>query len=84
MAKNITQPIRMCVVCRGRFAQSSLIRLQCKDANLYSFSGSGRSFYICSECVDDKKTPYKLAHSCRTKAVDTLMNQLKEIVVDDR
>lgn len=84
MAKNISQPIRMCVVCRERFAQSTLIRLQCKDAKLESFSGNGRSFYICKNCIDSKKVASKLAYHCRTKAIDALMNQLKEIVIDDR
>jgi len=49
------KPIRMCVVCRKRFNQKELNRLQCKDKKLISFSGVGRSFYVCSSCINNKK-----------------------------
>ena len=37
-------PIRMCVVCRQRFAQKKL------NKNL-EVSTFGRSFYVCDECM---------------------------------
>ncbi|GAB6045384.1 YlxR family protein [Caminibacter profundus] len=48
-------PIRMCVVCRKRFYQKELNRLQCKNKKIISFSGVGRSFYVCGSCINDKK-----------------------------
>jgi len=44
----------MCVVCRGRFEQSTLFRLQCKDGEIVRYIDSGRSFYLCRECIDKK------------------------------
>ena len=43
--------IRMCVVCRARGRQESLLRLQIKDGEICEFSGSGRSFYLCESCI---------------------------------
>lgn len=45
---------RMCVACRGRFAQDSLLRLQVKDGKIVAFSGFGRSFYLCDSCIESK------------------------------
>ncbi|MDP1783835.1 MAG: DUF448 domain-containing protein [Sulfuricurvum sp.] len=83
MAQIVNQPIRMCVVCRERFAQSSLIRLQCCKGILEPYQGMGRSFYLCSGCLEHKKTPGLLARQCKSNALEMLMNRLKEIVVND-
>ncbi len=45
---------RMCVACRGRFAQDLLLRLQVKDGKIVAFSGFGRSFYLCESCTKTK------------------------------
>ena len=46
-------PVRMCINCRNRFAQKDLLRLQCeKKFNLKFYSNQGRSFYLCSECIN--------------------------------
>ena len=52
-----SQPIRMCIMCRKREYQSSLFRLQLIDGLIVPYSGSGRSFYLCSECISN---PIKL------------------------
>ena len=83
MARNINQPVRMCIVCRERFAQSSLLRLQCREGNLESYEGIGRSFYLCSKCMEHKKTSGQLARHCKSNTPVQLMNRLKEIVVND-
>jgi predicted RNA-binding protein YlxR (DUF448 family) len=83
MAQIVNQPTRMCVVCRERSAQSSLIRLQCREGILESYCGIGRSFYLCSSCIEHKKTPGHLARQCKSNAIEMLMNRLKEIVVND-
>jgi len=58
-------PLRMCVVCRKRLFQKNLNRLQCKNGALVSFSGSGRSFYVCPECVQQKKFFNYVAKICK-------------------
>lgn len=50
-----SNPIRMCVSCRNRSSQSSLIRLQKDEEGVIAYDGRGRSFYLCSICVTDEK-----------------------------
>jgi len=51
-----TQPIRMCISCRSRHPQNSLIRLKLEGTEITAYSGNGRSFYLCRECsVNEKK-----------------------------
>lgn len=52
MAKAIKT--RMCVACRGRFSQNSLLRLQVDNGEVVSFRGFGRSFYLCDSCLGAK------------------------------
>jgi len=85
MAKKFHQPIRMCFSCRGRYPQKNLLRLQCRDGELSSFSKVGRSFYLCQSCIDEEKKLQKgLMRQCKTPQKDKLMNKLKEIIADDR
>lgn len=72
-------PIRTCVVCRVKFSQKLLNRLQCVDGKLSSFSGYGRSFYICKDCLkeDEKKIEKSLYRTCKNK--DNYIGQLREI-----
>jgi hypothetical protein len=55
MKRNFT-PIRMCAVCKKRFEQLKLRRYRIMDSSLFFGKGSGRSFYLCEECIkkDDK------------------------------
>ena len=53
MKKN--EPIRMCIACRSRIPQKTLIRLTLLDNNVIAYNGQGRSFYLCSACVEDGK-----------------------------
>jgi predicted RNA-binding protein YlxR (DUF448 family) len=69
----------MCIACRKRQEQNLLIRLQCKDKVLQNYDGVGRSFYICSECLNDNKKLEKiLFRECKNKG--DYLSQLKEIV----
>lgn len=45
---------RMCVACRGRFRQDSLLRLQIVCGKVVAFHGFGRSFYLCESCLESK------------------------------
>jgi len=85
MSKNFHQPIRMCVSCREKDAQTKFLRLCCVDGDISLFSGNGRSFYLCMNCQeDDKKLSKALMRQCKSNKREELMNKLKEIITDDR
>lgn len=85
MPKIIHQPIRMCISCRERDTQEKLLRLQYVDGSLERFTGRGRSFYICENCLtQEKKLSKALMRQCRSGEKDKFMNRLKEIITDDR
>jgi len=50
-----SQPIRMCIACRNRHPQNTLIRLKLLGKEVIAFDGLGRSFYLCDECVKNEK-----------------------------
>ncbi len=50
-----SQPIRMCISCRSRHPQNSLIRLKQEGQDVTAFDGTGRSFYLCGECIKNEK-----------------------------
>lgn len=85
MAKIFHQPIRMCATCRQRVIQNELLRFQCVDGSLQRFVGSGRSFYLCKNCIEDEKKVLKtLMRQCKSGDRDRFTNKLKEIIADDR
>lgn len=74
------KPVRMCVVCRVRFPQKELFRLQCLQGQLSSFSGIGRSFYICKNCqIENSKKMQKILNK-ECKKGGEFAPQLKEII----
>ncbi len=85
MTKIFHQPIRMCLSCRKRETQFKMLRLTCKDGNLHAFEGVGRSFYFCTACLEDEKKISKvLMRQCKNNQREQHMNNLKEIITDDR
>ncbi len=50
-----SQPIRMCIACRNRYPQKTLIRLKQSGKEVIIHDGTGRSFYLCRECVQHEK-----------------------------
>ena len=50
-----TQPIRMCITCRARHPQNTLIRFKHEDKKIVAFNGEGRSFYLCKSCGTNEK-----------------------------
>jgi len=50
-----SQPIRMCISCRDRHPQKSLIRLKLEGKDIVVFDGKGRSFYLCDTCSRNEK-----------------------------
>ncbi len=49
------QPIRMCLACRSKHPQNTLIRLKQKGKDVIASNGMGRSFYICDICSASEK-----------------------------
>ena len=50
-----SQPIRMCVACRNRHPQKTLIRVKLSGREVVAYDGAGRSFYFCHACVKNEK-----------------------------
>ena len=50
-----SQPIRMCIACRSRYPQNTLIRLKLEGKDIVAFDGRGRSFYLCDICATNEK-----------------------------
>ncbi len=50
-----SQPTRMCIACRSRHPQNTLIRLKHKGNEVVAFDGKGRSFYLCDVCIKNEK-----------------------------
>ena len=50
-----SQPIRMCIACRNRHPQNTLIRLKLEGKDIVAFDGKGRSFYLCDICSQNEK-----------------------------
>ncbi|MGE4295439.1 MAG: DUF448 domain-containing protein [Campylobacterales bacterium] len=63
----------MCIVCRQRFEQRQLFRLQCADGRVVAYQKRGRSFYICPGCVSSPKISKQIARNCRIKEPDLEM-----------
>jgi len=85
----------MCITCRQRLGKTELLRLQCKNKKLVPFTGDGRSFYICHECIKigvlnqsdqtkrlEKRIKSSLCREC--KNTEDYMFQLKEILTNVR
>ncbi|MDD5406685.1 MAG: DUF448 domain-containing protein [Sulfurovaceae bacterium] len=72
------EPIRMCIACRQRASQHTLIRLKHKETDIVSYDGSGRSFYLCNICAQDKKKKKGLAKRFKINEAD-VDKLLKEI-----
>lgn len=50
------KPMRMCISCRDRNYQKDMLRLKILNENIIvKYNNSGRSFYICNICLEDKK-----------------------------
>jgi len=86
MARKLHVPIRMCLQCRERLPQSSLVRLQCKDKKIQAFDGVGRSYYVCSRCIENPKLVKQLAGRCKCAkdSHEEITSLLKELIADDR
>ncbi|MDY6134923.1 hypothetical protein [Campylobacter lanienae] len=78
--KKFHKPIRMCVVCKGRFYQKELYKFRSLNGEIILNLGNARSFYICENCIqkDIKELKKPL-----TKFGKNSIN-LKEIIVNGK
>jgi len=77
-----SKPIRMCISCRKREPQKELYRLQKDESRLIKYSGFGRSFYLCKECLFNKHTEKKIAGRMKINlvSVEELIKELRDNV----
>lgn len=75
----------MCVFCRIRSRQTEMIRLQCNfQKELVLFTGSGRSFYLCHNCINEKNIVKKVERYCKSKEnIKEMIYQIKERLVNE-
>lgn len=69
--------VRMCVVCKQRDLQKNLLRFNVLESVLQLYDGRGRSFYVCYECLLQRKTQQIIKKI--VKKVDNLQEQIEEI-----
>jgi predicted RNA-binding protein YlxR (DUF448 family) len=50
-----SQPTRMCIACRNRHPQNTLLRFKQNDKEIVAHDGKGRSFYLCTQCIQNEK-----------------------------
>ncbi len=50
-----SQPIRMCLACRSKHPQNTLIKLKQEGKDVIASDGKGRSFYLCDICSTNEK-----------------------------
>jgi len=71
--KLIHKPVRMCIVCRQKFFKEELYRMQCIKNKLVKWQGKGRSFYICPNCLDNKKFVQYVSKKCNLSKEEAKM-----------
>jgi len=71
----------MCVVCKNRLLQNEMLRLQCKNQEILPFNGMGRSFYICNDCINDKKLDKIIQRICKIdkSKITEIISKIKEM-----
>jgi len=74
-----SQPIRMCIACRSRHPQNTLIRLKLEGKDVVAFDGRGRSFYLCDVCSTNEKKIKGLTKRFKQDA-EYFVKLLKELI----
>jgi len=70
----------MCITCRKRESQKTLIRLQLVDNRIVAYQGSGRSFYLCRSCSEDEKKMQGMAKRFKVarSEISTILKELEK------
>jgi len=76
-----SQPIRMCIACRSRHPQNTLIRVKLSGKEVVVYDGIGRSFYLCCDCVKNEKKVKGLVKRFKQNE-ERFVKLLKELVND--
>ena len=76
-----SQPTRMCIACRSRHPQNTLIRLKYEGSEVVASDGKGRSFYLCDVCVTNEKKVNGLVKRFKQDA-ERFTKLLKELTKD--
>ncbi|WP_456458380.1 DUF448 domain-containing protein [Nitratifractor sp.] len=71
----------MCIACRNRESQHSLIRIQFIKNRAVAYTGSGRSYYVCQECGRTPKRIKKIIKQFKLDEEDFL-KLIKELDTD--
>ena len=77
----MSQPIRMCIVCRNRYEKAELLRLQ-KGQDITHFSGVGRSFYLCKACLQQPNIDIKITKRFHLNSESNFFKLKKEFLSD--
>jgi len=77
----MSQPIRMCIICRERYDQHKLLRLQKLD-DIVRFSGNGRSFYLCKACLQKENIDTVMTKRFKLQKESQFFNIKKEFLSD--
>ncbi len=75
-------PIRMCIACRNREYQHTLIRVQFENTQIIPYRGYGRSSYICQACSRDAKRIKQLSKRFHFKE-EEFVKLLKECYTNE-
>jgi len=69
----------MCIACRSRHPQNTLIRLKLEGKDVVAFDGRGRSFYLCDVCSTNEKKIKGLTKRFKQDA-EYFVKLLKELI----
>ena len=76
----------MCIACRSRSPQHTLIRLKQEGNDVIAYNGYGRSFYLCEDCSKNEKKVKGLVKRFRLEEerfVKLLMELTKKVTSCD-
>jgi len=70
----------MCITCRKRESQRTLIRLQLVDNRIVVYRGFGRSIYLCRACSLNEKKMHSMAKRFRLERSEfaTILKELEK------
>jgi len=77
----------MCIACRSRSPQHTLIRLKQEGNDVIAYNGYGRSFYLCEDCSKNEKKIKGLVKRFRLdeeRFVKLLMEVTQQVTSCDR
>ncbi len=77
----------MCIACRSRSPQHTLIRLKQEGNDVIAYNGYGRSFYLCEDCSKNEKKIKGLVKRFRLdeeRFVKLLMELTQQVTSCDR